>query len=134
MSDVVRDHFVYRVFDAASQLLYIGCTKRLDKRWVEHQSERPQMVARAATFKLQGPFPRAVARQMELHALRSEEPVYGWTPERGREARRINKWISNRAMTLHQTGVEMISAVYQAVAEADEIFPSPYIERQRASS
>lgn len=81
MSDNVtelRDHFVYRTFDAAGHLLYIGCTKRLTERWRMHRYERPEMVAAAASCRIQGPYTKTVAYTMERDAVRAEDPAHNY--------------------------------------------------------
>jgi len=121
-----REHFVYRLYDAHGQLLYVGCSKRLDKRWQEHRAARPGMTAIASRCKLQGPFTREVARQIERDAIRSEEPLYGWTPTRHREQRVRDLWIDRRWRDLNAEGMDAYKAIHQAVTEAQEQFPDPY--------
>jgi predicted GIY-YIG superfamily endonuclease len=120
-----REYFVYRMLDADGQLLYVGCTKRLDKRWSEHKSSRRNMVPQVARCRLQGPYTRPVALQIERAAIRSEEPLYGWTPTRHREKCVRTKWINERAIELVRSGAEDYSAIYQACHEAEEQFPDP---------
>ena len=122
---VVRDHFVYRVFDAEGQLLYIGCTMRPSKRWAEHKIERPGMVAAAARFRVQGPYPRPVARALEKQAIRTEEPLLGWTPAKHRENCGRRRWTDRRARELHGSGVEVWDAIRQACDESDDVLPDP---------
>lgn len=38
---LAKPHFVYRFFDAAGEILYVGCTHNLHKRMVEHACEKP---------------------------------------------------------------------------------------------
>lgn len=129
----IRDHFVYRVYDAAGQLLYVGCTKRLDKRWAEHKAERPGMVAAARRFRLQGPFARVTARELERVAIRSEEPLIGWTPAKHREKCARNRWIKDRVRELCDSDdpQDIYAAITQACKDADDVFPDPD-EHERA--
>ncbi|OBK22516.1 GIY-YIG nuclease family protein [Mycobacterium asiaticum] len=125
MSDP-REFFVYRVFDSTDQLLYVGCTKRLDKRWSEHKSNRPGMVAATTRCRVQGPYTYEVARALEHTAIRTEEPLLGWTPARHREKCGRSRWIDQRMNHLCNSGMDWPAALTQAVADADEWFPDPY--------
>ena len=122
---MTRDHFVYRVYDAAGELLYVGCTKRLDKRWTEHRTERPGMVAAMARIQLQGPYGRDRAREIERQAIRTEEPLLGWTPTKHREECARRRWINGQIRELVDGGVDVYEAIAQAVDEADDVFPDP---------
>lgn len=77
----MRQHFVYRVYDRAGRLLYVGCTKRPRARWAEHRSNS-DWARRAVRCRLVGPLPYDVARELERQALATEQPLYGWTPAR----------------------------------------------------
>ena len=122
---MTRDHFVYRVYDAAGELLYVGCTKRLDRRWIEHKTERPGMVAAMARIRLQGPYNRERARDLERQAIRTEEPLLGWTPTKHREKCARNRWTKDRIRELTGLGVDVYEALAKAVDEADDVFPDP---------
>jgi len=76
MSDPIapREHVVYRFFDKNDRLLYVGCTRNLEKRCREHRS-RPWFheVTRTTTTT----FPnRHDARQAERQAIGEEHPVH----------------------------------------------------------
>lgn len=128
-----RDHFVYRTFGSEGELLYVGCTKRLDHRWREHKMERRRMVDLTVSCRLQGPFTREVARRLEREAIRSEEPLFGWTPIKGLERRRRNIWLRDRVSELITSGLEAVAAVQRAVAECDDQFPDPNAHERAAS-
>lgn len=121
-----RRFFVYRIFDADGQLLYVGCTNRLSKRWSEHKQARPGMVAAAARCRIQGPYTRDEARELEKHALRTEEPLLGWTPTRHREKCAPDRWIERRMDGLIEQGVDGGTALHKACRDAEEWFPDPY--------
>lgn len=121
----MRDHFVYRMFDAEGQLLYIGCTKVPDQRWGTHNAERPHMTRRAVRFKVQGPYPYKTARDIEREALQTEEPEFGWTPAKRREQRLRQQWIARRIDELQSQGAGFSAALEQAVADADDAWPDP---------
>lgn len=74
----IRDHFVYRTYDAYGRLLYIGCTKRLTQRWYMHRYERPAMAEATVHCRLQGPYTKSVARTIERDAVRIEDPIHNY--------------------------------------------------------
>lgn len=137
MTKQVRDHFVYRLYNANGELLYVGCTKRLKNRWQTHKAERPGMVAETVRCRLQGPYTYVKAREIERVAIRTEEPLIGFTPTRNREKRARIKWANQRtaeiAEELSLTGDPnyMYRATELAWAEAEEWFPDPD-EHERA--
>lgn len=122
----VRDHFVYRTYGSEGELLYVGCTKRLDQRWYEHKLEKSQMYSQTVRCRLQGPYTRDVARRIERDAIREEQPLHGWTPIKGEERRKRSRWTKNRVQELIAEGAGVVAAVHRAVAECDELFPDPY--------
>lgn len=71
---LVRNHFVYRLFDQAGALLYVGCSIRPVDRIKEHRMMSPEMVAATARVKVQGPYNYQTARQIERAAILSEDP------------------------------------------------------------
>jgi predicted GIY-YIG superfamily endonuclease len=130
-----REYFVYRAFNADGELLYVGCTKRPGLRWAEHKSMRPRMVAEAVRFRVQGPYLREVALQIERVAIRTEEPLYGWTPTKNAEKRARDRWITKQSDALVDAGMGWPEAVHKAVAAAREYFPDPNAhERVRADA
>lgn len=129
-----RDHYVYRMFDADGQLLYIGCTKVLRQRWGTHNAERPHMTRRAVKFKVQGPYTYRVAREIEREALRTEDPEFGWTPAKRSEVGRRNGWINRRTEELFREGCGYMAASRQAVTEANEWWPNPVAHEYRPHS
>lgn len=133
-----RVYFVYRVLNADGELLYVGCTKRLGTRWSEHKSAWPGMVAAAVRCRIQGPYTYEKARELERIAIRTEEPIVGWTPAKHREKCARNRWIENRVEQLLRHGIDSNPGVSQALAEAREWFPDPYelenIYRKRAAA
>lgn len=63
----LRNHFVYHVYNASGEVIYIGCTRRPEMRWREHKQDctRRKMVAEAHRFKMFGPYDYATARRIE---------------------------------------------------------------------
>ncbi|HET7736435.1 MAG TPA: hypothetical protein VFK52_10695 [Nocardioidaceae bacterium] len=86
-----RPHFVYRAYDAAGRLLYIGCTLDFDRRRREHESCRPwgRSVARWDVQRFDN---QAAALAEEERAIGEERPLHnamyngagltGWNDER----------------------------------------------------
>lgn len=72
-----RDHFVYRVFNAEGCLLYVGCSMRPSARWKQHCVQRPGFRLAGVKFRVQGPYTKPVARQIERDALHTEAPLLG---------------------------------------------------------
>lgn len=77
----IRDHYVYRAYDADGRLLYVGCTKRLELRQKEHRTESNWMHL-AERFTVAGPFTYEVARRKESEELAAGRPLYAFHPAR----------------------------------------------------
>lgn len=74
----MASHVVYRLYDHAGQLLYIGSTGDLDKRLRDHRCKQPWAgaIARVASE----PHPdRASARAAETAAIGIERPLHNVT-------------------------------------------------------
>lgn len=124
-SHPLRDHFVYRFYDIEDQLLYIGCTKRPQQRWQEHRGSRRHMTDRVHRIRMVGPFTRTVAREIEAQALSSENPLYGWTPQKRAESQARDRRITARRNELLAAGVDVYEAISRACREVDDVFPDP---------
>ncbi|RRQ26272.1 GIY-YIG nuclease family protein [Rhodococcus sp. Eu-32] len=98
--DSVRNHFVYRAFDAEGRLLYIGCTQNLKARWQQHRFANLHWVVQTHRLKTVGPLCYRTARAVEKAAIASESPRYGWTPERGQRLARKRAWVEQRRREL----------------------------------
>lgn len=123
--DNVRNHFVYRYFDAAGDLLYVGCSHRPEVRLAEHRSMRPGMCAAIAQIKVSGPYCYKTARGIERDAIRTEDPICGWTPDKQREKVKRSQWIDRRIAQLRRAGVPLSDSVSAACDEADAVWPDP---------
>lgn len=126
-SDSVRNHFVYRYFDAAGDLLYVGCSHRPEIRWKEHKSSRPGMCAAVVKVTMSGPYSYTKAREIERLAIRAENPICGWTPEKHREKTQRNQWIDRHILGYRAQGLAVSDAIHRAVSDADEVWPDPMI-------
>jgi hypothetical protein len=78
---LLREHFVYRAFDAAGDLLYVGCTARLEQRAKQHRGQSAWW-PHAVRFTITGPYNFETARDLERVAIESERSLYNDTPER----------------------------------------------------
>jgi hypothetical protein len=72
----VREHFVYWLFDAEGNCLYIGMTRKPERRWRQHHWERPRMVAQVAYKRMAGPFLLEVARRLEREEQDEWQPRF----------------------------------------------------------
>jgi hypothetical protein len=72
-------HYVYRAFDSGARLLYVGCTNDVVRRLAQHRASsswHPFM----ETFKVEGPFHRDVALEVEAAAIAGEHPFFNALP------------------------------------------------------
>lgn len=123
MNPGARAFFVYRIYDPTDELLYVGCTNRPYTRWAEHRAERPGMAISAARFRMAGPYTRAVARDLERDALRTENPRFGLTPAKHSAIHRAHAWQERRALKLVGGGWDYITACKLAAVEVKREFP-----------
>ena len=78
------DHILYRLYDTAGALLYVGITNNLKRRFERHTADKPWWsdVATWRTDSLPG---RSLLEAAEIVAIRYEQPRYnkrdrGWFP------------------------------------------------------
>lgn len=119
-----REHFVYRVYDVAGDLLYVGCTARLEERFRTHrgQSDWFPMLARV---RLSGPYNYDTARELEREALQTERPLYAFGPERRTIVAIHHRVYSRRADYLRSRGVDWEAAHRAASAHVAELIGYP---------
>ncbi|HEY4267072.1 MAG TPA: GIY-YIG nuclease family protein [Galbitalea sp.] len=74
-------HYVYRCYDAAGALLYIGCTQYPEKRIDQHRAAR-HWSTRIETVTFAGPYDYFVGLAIERNAIRTELPLFNiqWNP------------------------------------------------------
>lgn len=72
------DHYVYRAYDAAGLLLYIGCTGNPKQREGGHKSASPWFQY-AVRFEYEGPYHMGCAYSREDAAIESEQSFFNAT-------------------------------------------------------
>ena len=117
-----RNHYVYRYFDAAGALLYVGCTMRPALRWHEHKAQRPAMCRRVARVRMLGPLNFDTARAIEKRAIETEEPIYGLTPAKYAVRQSKSAYTRRRMSELMKAGTYWADASHIAVAEAEALY------------
>ncbi len=86
-----RPHYVYRAYDDAGSLLYVGCTLDFERRRREHEQKRP-WADRIARWEVVGYPTQEPALLAEEEAIKAESPEFnamyngagltGWNDER----------------------------------------------------
>lgn len=87
-------HVVYRCYDAADRLLYIGCTQDLAARMAVHQCDSPnrasrELVARLGRLDYEEYPNRASALAAERAAIADEAPLLNTHHNLGRRVRSL---------------------------------------------
>lgn len=119
-----REHFVYRAYDAADDLLYVGCTARLDERFRTHRmsTEWHPLMTR---LRLSGPYNYDTARQLEREALHTERPLHAFGPERRIIVAIHHRVYRRRFDYLRDRGVDWDTASRAASAHVEEVIGYP---------
>lgn len=119
---LLRKHFVYRTFDSAGRLLYVGCTSNIDMRMAEHKS-CADWYADMARMAIAGPFNYETARQMEYDAIEVERSLHNHSTER-RALRRLSHLLFDQHTTrLVEAGMDYETASTFALRFVDANFP-----------
>ena len=71
-----RPHFVYRVYDANDELLYVGVTVNVKQRMRLHKSNRVAWYGRMATVDTKEYPDKPSARLAEAKAINAEHPEF----------------------------------------------------------
>ncbi|MFF9118287.1 GIY-YIG nuclease family protein [Streptomyces massasporeus] len=66
---------LYRLYDAAGHLLYVGVARNPDVRWATHSQSKPWW-SEVDTRKVEWIDSRAEAERAELAVIRAEHPLY----------------------------------------------------------
>jgi predicted GIY-YIG superfamily endonuclease len=70
--------YVYRAFDAADALLYVGCAQKPWMRIAEHSTgpTTSRWYPLITTVRVEGPYERSEALQIERAAIHAERPKF----------------------------------------------------------
>lgn len=98
MDPDLREHYVYRHYDAAGRLLYVGCSLRPEARFKDHKASRAPWTTLVAKSKLVGPYTYKVARDIEREAIRTEDPLYNGQSPRNLAARIASRRLFDRVL------------------------------------
>lgn len=119
MDPDLREHFVYRAFDAAGRLLYVGCTMNLDRRHQEHKYGS-QWYAAMTSVKLSGPYNYTTARRLEKEAINTEGPLQNGQEPGNMAARRARSKTFARVMNAAlEQGMDLNAAAAAARIAVD---------------
>lgn len=123
MDPGLREHFVYRAFDADGALLYVGCSLNPEARHREHRGQS-RWYPLAATFKMQGPYNYDTARQIERDAIRTESPRFNGNEPHKVRVQALRRRVSNRWFDYHYaSGANLHEAVHASEAHATRLMP-----------
>lgn len=75
-----RTHFVYRIYDEFSLLLYVGCTAHPENRYKQHRSDKALWLPYVSKIRMEGPYTRAAGFAQEKSVIASEEPFFNALP------------------------------------------------------
>lgn len=114
---LLREHFVYRGYDADGVLLYVGCTKGLAQRIKDHEADH-RWIHLARSFRLAGPFNYETARELEREAIHTERPLYNQTPESRAHSAAYDRVFKRRFRHLLDLGMDWTPAVDAATRHA----------------
>lgn len=71
-----RENYVYWMYNADGQVLYIGVTCKPEQRWRQHTLDNPGLTYATHHVKMRGPYIRSVALAIEFAAIREENPLF----------------------------------------------------------
>lgn len=120
---LLREHFVYRTYNAAGELLYIGCSRDWQERLRGHRDSRSNWVPEVASVRIEGPYNYETARQVEYDAIESERSLYNYSSERRAIHRLRDKVIQAHLIRLMDAGLSFDEAMPEAREIADTVIP-----------
>lgn len=85
-----RRHYVYRAFNAAGELLYVGRTIDPVERARAHRRSSP-WVSQVERVRMFGPLTYEKSKDVEREALKNEYPLYGITPQKRKVLREASR-------------------------------------------
>ncbi|GAB3776624.1 putative GIY-YIG superfamily endonuclease [Nocardioides ginsengisegetis] len=101
------ENYVYRAFDDAGRLLYIGCSLNVEQRLTVHRRES-DWFRYCNTLRLAGPYRRSEAMRLERDAIESEGSYFNspmsnmrlyqlGSPEHVTATQRLERYLAARA-------------------------------------
>jgi hypothetical protein len=116
------DHFVYRAYDGWGDLLYVGCSKNVEKRLTEHSKHGWRK--RMYRCEVDGPYPYSVARSIERELIRTADPRHnGDTPRAIADRRARHNFFESVMHTAIAAGEDLTTAIDQAAIASSFEFP-----------
>lgn len=102
----LRNHFVYHVLNRRGEVIYIGCTRRPERRWKDHRRDlwRQDMVSEACRFKMFGPYDFPTARRIERAHTFDLKPKHNAIPIT-RDRREAHWWLGRKPHTPYIDGI-----------------------------
>lgn len=131
MDPARREHFVYRAFDAKGQLLYVGCTMDLDRRYKEHSARKhpSRWWHLAVRFVLSGPYNYDTGRRLEREAIRSEAPIWNTDEPRRKRLYTIQRRVLDHGFKTGYTPTGVTADGYAAMDAVRDVIPMPGFDR-----
>lgn len=106
--EITDDHYVYRCYDSAGHLLYIGCTQdmvmRMDVHAASWQNPASVGISLAAERAVATTYPdKATARAAEKQAIFDEAPLFNVHHQRERRTPAQNRAVISAYLAKRQT-------------------------------
>lgn len=116
------DHFVYRTYDAWGDLLYVGCSKDVEKRLKEHPKRGWRK--RMCRCEVDGPYSYPVARSIERELICTANPQHNGDTPRAIAGRRARATFFESVMRAAlASGEDLNTAADQAAVATSFEFP-----------
>lgn len=113
MTTEIRDHYVYRSYDADGQLLYVGCTKQPAARHKQHR-DGSAWYPYAARFVMCGPMGKVGARALEYKQNNTLGPAFGRTAVKASDILRFSWAAARFRKTYRGSGEDFDAALMNA--------------------
>lgn len=124
---LLRQHFVYRAFDEAGDLLYVGCTYGVEKRLKEHRMGRWHHLM--TSLRIAGPYNYETARLLEHAAIESERPQFNYTSDHRKIDKIRSRMIGREMDHLASAGGDIYATIAPACEIVDSLLPEPRNQR-----
>ena len=122
---MARTHFVYRAYDDADRLLYVGCTKNLKQRRAGHR-QGSAWFAYAVRFTVSGPYEQATARKKESEEIESKAPYFNANRS---QLRHQKAWNARSRRLMQEFRTQRQSVDFDTAADFEE-FSHGWVEIQ----